>query len=222
MYILKYNSKKILNLSTTLHILYMNLTKHNFKISKGNREIIKNQNACTIWMSGLSGSGKSTIANQLEIKLYQLEQHCYILDGDNTRLGLNKDLGFTEEDRIENIRRVAEVAKLMNDAGLIVICSFISPFEVNRQQAKEIIGENFIEFFVDTDLSICEERDPKGLYKKARNGEIKDFTGISSPFEIPSNAVILKNNIEGDIERNVDIIIDTLKKNNIIYDVVEN
>jgi adenylylsulfate kinase len=196
----------------------MNLTKHTFKISKENREIIKNQNACTIWMSGLSGSGKSTIANNLEIKLYELGQHCYILDGDNTRLGLNKDLGFTEGDRVENIRRGAEVAKLMNDAGLIVICSFISPFEKNRQQAKDIIGENFIEFFVDTDLSVCEERDPKGLYKKARAGEIKDFTGISSPFETPLNAIILKNNIEEDIKINVNLIIDILKKNNIIYE----
>jgi len=196
----------------------MNLTKHTFKISKENREIIKNQNACTIWMSGLSSSGKSTIANNLEIKLYELGQHCYILDGDNTRLGLNKDLGFTEGDRVENIRRVAEVAKLMNDAGLIVICSFISPFEKNRQQAKDIIGENFIEFFVDTNLSVCEERDPKGLYKKARAGEIKDFTGISSPFETPLNAIILKNNIEEDIKINVNLIIDILKKNNIIYE----
>ena len=196
----------------------MNITKHNFKISKGNREIIKNQNACTIWMSGLSGSGKSTIANKLEIKLYELSQHCYILDGDNTRLGLNKDLGFSEADRIENIRRVAEVAKLMNDAGLIVICSFISPFEETRKLAKQIIGNDFLEFFVDADLSICEERDPKGLYKKARAGEIKDFTGISSPFEIPLNAIVLKNNSEEDIKTNVNLIIDILKKNNIIYE----
>jgi len=200
----------------------MNITKHNFKISKGNREIIKNQNACTIWMSGLSGSGKSTIANQLEIKLYELSQHCYILDGDNTRLGLNKDLGFTEADRIENIRRVAEVAKLMTDAGLIVICSFISPFEETRKLAKQIIGNDFLEFFVDADLSICEERDPKGLYKKARAGEIKDFTGISSPFEIPLNAIPLKNNSEEDIKTNVDIIIESLRKNNYLYDVVKN
>ena len=171
----------------------MNLTKHNFKISKSDREKIKNQKACTIWMSGLSGSGKSTIANQLENTLNSLGYHTYILDGDNTRLGLNKGLGFSEEDRIENIRRVSEVAKILNDAGIITICSFISPFEKNREQAKEIIGENFIEVFIDADLSTCEERDPKGLYKKARAGEIKDFTGISSPFETPSNAIVLKN-----------------------------
>lgn len=192
----------------------MNLTKHNFKISKSDREKIKNQKACTIWMSGLSGSGKSTIANQLENTLNSLGYHTYILDGDNTRLGLNKGLGFSEEDRIENIRRVSEVAKILNDAGIITICSFISPFEKNREQAKEIIGENFIEIFIDADLSTCEERDPKGLYKKARAGEIKDFTGISSPFETPSNAIVLKNNTEEDLEKNVIFLTDLIEKNN--------
>ena len=165
-------------------------------------------------MSGLSGSGKSTVANQLEAALNEQGYHTYTLDGDNTRLGLNKGLGFSEEDRIENIRRVAEVCKIMNDAGLIVICSFISPFEKNRTQAKEIIGDNFIEVFIDADLSTCETRDPKGLYKKARAGEIKDFTGISSPFETPINAIVLKNNTEVDLERNVNLLIDLIKNNN--------
>jgi adenylylsulfate kinase len=192
----------------------MNITAHNFKVSKSDREKIKNQKAYTIWMSGLSGSGKSTIANQLEHTLNSLGYHTYILDGDNTRLGLNKGLGFSEEDRIENIRRVAEVCKIMNDAGLIVICSFISPFEKNRTQAKEIIGDNFIEVFVDADLSTCETRDPKGLYKKARAGEIKDFTGISSPFETPGNAIVLKNNTEEDLDRNVIFLTDLIEKNN--------
>jgi adenylyl-sulfate kinase len=192
----------------------MNLTKHNFKISKSDREEIKNQKACTIWMSGLSGSGKSTIANQLEHTLNSLGYHTYILDGDNTRLGLNKGLGFSEEDRIENIRRVSEVAKILNDAGIITVCSFISPFEKNREQAKEIIGENFFEVFIDADLSTCEERDPKGLYKKARAGEIKDFTGISSPFETPSNAIVLKNNTEEDLEKNVIFLTELIEKNN--------
>jgi adenylylsulfate kinase len=190
-----------------------NIVKHSFKISKSDREKIKSQKSCAIWMSGLSGSGKSTIANQLETFLNELGYHTYILDGDNTRLGLNKGLGFTEEDRIENIRRVAEVCKLMNEAGLIVICSFISPFEKNRTQAKEIIGDNFIEVFIDADLQTCETRDPKGLYKKARAGEIKDFTGISSPFETPSNAIVLKNNTQEDFDRNVTFLVDLIKNN---------
>jgi len=193
----------------------MNITKHEFKISKKEREKIKNQTSKTIWMSGLSGSGKSTIANLLECKLNESGFHTYVLDGDNTRLGLNKGLGFSEEDRVENIRRVAEVCKLMNDAGLIVICSFISPFEKNRTQAKEIIGEDsFIEVFVDASLETCETRDPKGLYKKARLGEIKDFTGISSPFEIPTGCIILKNNTLDDLDKNVEIIYNLLKNNN--------
>jgi adenylylsulfate kinase len=190
----------------------MNLTQHNFKISQKDRETIKSQKALTIWMSGLSGSGKSTIANQLETFLNELGYHTYILDGDNTRLGLNKNLGFSEEDRIENIRRVSEVCKLMNDAGIIVICSFISPFKKNREQAKEIIGEDrFIEVFIDTDLSTCEMRDPKGLYKKARLGEIKDFTGISSPFETPTDCIVLTNNNPEDLDKNVKYLLDKIK-----------
>ena len=192
----------------------MNITTHNFKTTRKDRESIKNQKAFTIWMSGLSGSGKSTIANLVEEKLISLGYHTYILDGDNTRMGLNKDLGFSEEARVENIRRVSEVCKLMNDAGLIVICSFISPFEKNREQAKEIIGEGFMEIFIDADLSTCEERDPKGLYKKARTGEIKEFTGISSPFENPQNATVLKNNTEEDLEKNVNFLIELIEKNN--------
>ena len=192
----------------------MNITGHNFKTTRKDRESIKNQKAFTIWMSGLSGSGKSTIANLVEEKLISLGYHTYILDGDNTRMGLNKDLGFSEEARVENIRRVSEVCKLMNDAGLIVICSFISPFEKNREQAKQIIGEGFMEIFIDADLSTCEERDPKGLYKKARTGEIKEFTGISSPFETPQNATVLKNNTEEDLEKNVNFLIELIEKNN--------
>ena len=192
----------------------MNIFSQNFHIKKEDREKIKNQKSCTIWLTGLSGSGKSTIANLVDQKLYELGYHTYILDGDNTRLDLNKDLGFSDEDRIENIRRISEVSKLLNDAGIITICSFISPFEINRIQAKEIIGDNFIEIFIKTDLEICEMRDPKGLYKKARLGEIKDFTGISSPYEIPQNAIILENNQNSDIEKNVNFIIDFLQKNN--------
>jgi adenylylsulfate kinase len=191
----------------------MNITKHEFKISQQDREKIKGHKSLTIWMSGLSGSGKSTIANILETELNSQNYHTYILDGDNTRLGLNKGLGFSEEDRLENIRRVAEVCKLMNDAGLIVICSFISPFQKNREQARSIIGEDkFIEVFVDADLETCEMRDPKGLYKKARLGEIKDFTGISSPFESPNDCIILKNNTLDDLDKNVKQLLMTIKE----------
>jgi len=194
----------------------MNITKHDFKISKENRESIKNQKSCTIWMSGLSGSGKSTIANALEVRLNEMGYHTYIMDGDNTRLGLNKNLGFSDDDRIENLRRVSEVCKLMNDAGLIVICSFISPFESVRQDARTIIGEDFVEIYINADLEVCEQRDPKGLYKKARSGEIKEFTGISSPFETPFNAINLPNNVEEDIQDNVEYLVSYLKNKNYI------
>jgi len=194
----------------------MNLTEHYFRITQSDREKQKSQKALTIWMSGLSGSGKSTIANSTEFTLHSMDYHTYILDGDNIRIGLNKNLGFSEEDRVENIRRVAEVCKLMNDAGLIVICSFISPFKRNREQACQIIGsDKFIEVFVDADLEICEMRDPKGLYKKARAGEIKEFTGISSPFEVPENCIILKNNKPEDLNINVDILVNLIKNKNI-------
>jgi bifunctional enzyme CysN/CysC len=155
-------------------------------ISKQQRALIKGQKGCCLWFTGLSGSGKSTIANQLEKHLFELGLHTYILDGDNVRHGLNRDLGFTEADRIENIRRVAEVARLMVDAGLITIVSFISPFRAERQFARERFeAEEFLEVFVDTPLEVCEARDPKGLYRKVRSGEIKNFTGISSPYEPP-------------------------------------
>ncbi|MOA04610.1 Adenylyl-sulfate kinase [compost metagenome] len=144
-----------------------------------------------IWFTGLSGSGKSTIANALEKELHAQGKRTYILDGDNIRQGLNKDLGFTDADRVENIRRVAEVARLMMDAGLIVMTAFISPFHAEREMARELIGqENFIEVFVNTSLEVCEQRDPKGLYKKARSGQLPNMTGISSPYEAPLNADI--------------------------------
>jgi bifunctional enzyme CysN/CysC len=140
----------------------------------------------TIWLTGLSGSGKSTIAKELELRLLKQGVKAFILDGDNVRHGLNRDLGFSPEQRSENIRRVAEVARLMNDAGLVVITAFISPYEADRNQAREVIGdERFLEIHVDTPLDVCESRDPKGLYAKARAGEIKSFTGISAPYEPP-------------------------------------
>lgn len=161
----------------------------NNKLSRLEREKLKNQKGTVIWLTGLSGAGKSTLANELENKLHQLGKHTYILDGDNLRLGLNKDLGFSKEDRVENIRRVAEVSRLMLDAGLIVITAFISPYREDRKMAKDLIGaKNFIEVFVDTPIEICEERDPKGLYKRARAGEILNMTGINSPYEPPTNS----------------------------------
>ena len=167
-----------------IHYQKINITRHE-------REKIKDQTGKVIWLTGLSGSGKSTLANVLEMQLNQLKKHTYILDGDNLRLGLNKDLGFNESDRVENIRRVAEVAKLMMDAGLIVITAFISPFRSERKMARDLIGtNNFFEVFVDTPLEICEQRDPKGLYKKARDGFLKNMTGIDSPYEAPIDAEI--------------------------------
>jgi bifunctional enzyme CysN/CysC len=144
-----------------------------------------------VWFTGLSGAGKSTIANLVEKRLHALGRHTYLLDGDNVRHGLNKDLGFTEEDRVENIRRVAEVAKLMVDAGLIVLTAFISPFRAERRLARSLVGEGeFVEVFIDTPLAEAEKRDVKGLYKKARAGQLKNFTGVDSPYEEPESPEI--------------------------------
>lgn len=160
-------------------------------ITREDRERLNGHPGRVIWFTGLSASGKSTIANALEKELHAQGKRTYILDGDNIRQGLNKDLGFTDADRVENIRRVAEVAKLMMDAGLIVMTAFISPFRAERQMARELIGEeNFIEVFVDTPLEICEQRDPKGLYKKARSGLLPNMTGINSLYEAPENPTI--------------------------------
>ncbi|BEI35270.1 sulfate adenylyltransferase subunit CysN [Polynucleobacter sp. HIN6] len=165
-----------------------NIHTQALNITKPEREKLNGHKGKVIWFTGLSGSGKSTLANELEIALHQQGQHTYLLDGDNIRQGLNKDLGFTEADRVENIRRIAEVAKLMMDAGLIVMTAFISPFKREREMARELIGkDNFIEVFVNTPIQVCEERDPKGLYKKAREGKLPNFSGISSPYERPEN-----------------------------------
>lgn len=190
-----------------------NLTWHDMTITKEQRAAQKSQDPKTIWLTGLSGSGKSTLANEIEKRLFLMGKHTMSLDGDNVRLGLNKNLGFAEGDRIENIRRVAEVAKLMNDAGLIVITSFISPYERDRLMARDIIGsEDFIEIYVSTPIEECEKRDVKGLYKKAREGKIPSFTGVSSPYEVPE-----KNQIEIDtsnitIEEAADMVMKQLEK----------
>jgi adenylylsulfate kinase len=168
------------------------------------KEIYLKQQGKVIWFTGLSGSGKTTLASKLEKRLFELNYFCQILDGDNVRSGINKNLKFTEEDRLENIRRIAEVSKLFMNCGIILICSFISPTNEMRRMAKEIIGENdFLEIFVNTPLEVCEQRDPKGLYKKARKGEIKNFTGISSPFETPENPFIEVDNTDPDMDESV-------------------
>ncbi len=155
-------------------------------VDKNARADAKGQRPCILWFTGLSGAGKSTVANLVEKKLHVMGRHTYLLDGDNVRHGLNRDLGFTDADRVENIRRVGEAAKLFVDAGLIVLVSFISPFRSERDMARDLVGEGeFVEIFVDVPLEVAEARDPKGLYRKARAGEIKNFTGISSPYEAP-------------------------------------
>jgi len=166
-----------------------NLTTEVFAVSRAQKETLNGHKAVTLWLTGLSASGKSTIARLLEEKLHAEGIRTIILDGDNTRLGINKDLGFSPEARTENIRRVAEIAKLMNDAGMVVIACFISPLVSDRQMAREIIGKTaFSEIFIDAPLDICIQRDPKGLYRKALAGEIKEFTGISAPYEVPEPA----------------------------------
>jgi len=195
-----------------------NIVWHPNKVNRKDREQIKNQKGVVLWFTGLSGSGKSTIANELEYQLNRMKYHTYILDGDNIRHGLNKDLGFTEEDRSENIRRISEVAKLFVYAGIITITAFISPFIKDRKEAKNIIGkENFIEVFIDTPLEECVNRDPKGLYKKAMKGEIKNFTGLDSPYELPVNPDIHINTTDNDINSSVDLIIQYLKDKGFLY-----
>lgn len=187
-----------------------NLVWQESDITREIRSKQKNQQPRTIWFTGLSGSGKSALANALEKRLVAMGKHTMILDGDNIRMGLNRNLGFTEEDRVENVRRIAEVSKLMNDAGLIVMTAFISPYKKDRESAREIIGQEFFEIYVSTPLAECERRDVKGLYKKAREGEIPNFTGISSPYEAPEHPDMTINTEKLSVEEAVDLIIEKL------------
>lgn len=190
-----------------------NLTWQNLDITREIRASKLGQKPMTLWFTGLSGAGKSTLANEIEKALTISGNHTMLLDGDNVRMGLNKNLGFEEKDRIENIRRVAEVAKLMNDAGLIVLTAFISPYQSDRQNAREIIGtDNFVEIYVSTSLEECERRDVKGLYKKARRGEIPNFTGISSPFEAPEHAEIVIDTSKYSLEEAIELVLKEVRK----------
>jgi adenylylsulfate kinase len=185
-----------------------NISKQNYTIVRQDREKINQHRSVVIWFTGLSGSGKSTIANLLEKRLNTMQIHTYSLDGDNLRSGLNKELSFSKADRDENLRRVSEVAKLFVDAGIVVIAAFISPYIKTREEIKQIVGsDDYIEVFVNTPIDICEQRDVKGLYKKARTGEIKNFTGIDSPYEEPLNPSIEINTVQESPEEAVDKII---------------
>ncbi len=190
---------------------------HNTTIKKENRSQLLNQKPFVLWFTGLSASGKSTIANIVEQKLHKMEYNTYLLDGDNVRHGLNQDLGFDEKSRVENIRRIGEVAKLFTDSGLIVLTAFISPFISDRKLVKDLFDKGvFLEVFIDSSLEVCEKRDPKGMYKKARAGEIQNFTGISSPYEPPQNPDIHVINNNESLENISNKIINFLFKNNFI------
>jgi adenylylsulfate kinase len=195
----------------------LHIIPHVHSVNRSNRNELNGHKSFTVWFCGLSGSGKSTIANEVEKYLYSRDCRTYILDGDNVRKGLNSDLDFSEKSRKENLRRVSEVAKLMVDAGLIVLTAFISPFKEERDFAKEIIGEeSFVEVYVDTPLEVCEQRDVKGLYKKAREGKISNFTGISSPFEPPTNPDLVVKTTNRSIEDCVEQVVGFLKIKNLI------
>ena len=190
-----------------------NIIKHNFNVSREDRQLLLKQKPVLLWFTGLSGSGKSTIANAFESYLHSKGFKTYALDGDNVRKGINSNLSFSPEDRSENIRRIGEVANLMLDAGLIVTASFVSPYKLDRENVKNIVGnDNFVEIFIDTPIEECERRDVKGLYAKARKGEIKDFTGINAPYEAPENAAMVIKTTQTTIEEGVAMLFKKIQK----------
>ncbi len=190
-----------------------NTVWHPHTVTRAQRAQQKKQRPVLVWFTGLSGAGKSTVANALESWLYDAGFHSYLLDGDNIRQGLNKDLGFTDKDRVENIRRIGEVGKLLADAGLIALSAFISPFRADRQMVRSLFAPGeFIEVYVATPLDVCEERDPKGLYKKARAGAIRQFTGIDSPYEVPENPELVVDTSKASIEQATLQIVDYLTR----------
>jgi adenylylsulfate kinase len=194
-----------------------NVVWHSHAIDRQFRAAQKQQRPCLIWLTGLSGAGKSTIANLVEQQLAQRGQHTYLLDGDNVRHGLCRDLGFSDSDRTENIRRIGEVARLMNDAGLVVLTAFISPFRSDRDLVRNMFAPGeFIEVFVDAALAECERRDPKGMYKKARRGEITNFTGIDSPYEVPSAPELHLSSDIHEATQCAALVIDYLQRNGFI------
>ncbi len=191
-----------------------NVTWHDHRVSTADRKKLMGHKACIMWFTGLSAAGKSTIANTVDHKLHSMGKHTYLLDGDNIRMGLNKNLGFSAEDRAENIRRIGEVAKLFADAGVITLTAFISPYRVDRDNVRALMpaGE-FVEVYVDASLETCEARDPKGLYKKARAGEIKGFTGIDDPYEAPEKPELVLDSNSKSIDDLADEVVAYLEKN---------
>lgn len=189
-----------------------NIVRHQFNVSKADRQALNKHSSFLIWFTGLSGSGKSTVANAVEQRLNETGIHTYTLDGDNVRGGLNSNLSFSPEDRTENIRRIAEVANLMVDAGLVVLAAFVSPYRKDRDRIKAIVGEeNFVEIHISTPIEVCEARDVKGLYAKARAGEIKDFTGVNAPYEAPQQPTLAVDTTELSIEAAADEVMEAIQ-----------
>ena len=189
-----------------------NVVWHKMNVSREGREQLLKQKGVVLWFTGLSGSGKSTVASSLEKRLHDMGKLTYTLDGDNVRHGLNSDLGFSDEDRIENIRRIGEISKLFVDAGVITIATFVSPFREDRQKVRDLLEKDFVEIYIDCPIEVCEKRDPKGIYKKARAGEIKHFTGIDSPYESPINPEIVVSTHLNTLDECVDKLVAYLEE----------